>query len=84
MVLAAYKSIMLSIKILMAIIWILSGSLADWINSGAAARTAISHPIKCVIALPGSLIFNFITSLLTLIMYIVCTLAAFSILKYYM
>ena len=65
MVLAAYKSIMLSIKTLMAIIWMLSGSLADLSSRGAAANTAMTHPIKCVIALPGSLIFSFTTSLLT-------------------
>ena len=41
--------------------WSLSSADA-FKRSGAAANSAMSMPIKCVIALPGSLILNFIMS----------------------
>lgn len=39
-----------------------SGSLAALINSGAAAKRAMTIAMKCVIALPGSFSLNFIES----------------------
>ncbi len=51
---------MLSINMVSAITWILSGAEAAFIINGNAASRAISHPIKWVIALPGSLGLNFI------------------------
>jgi hypothetical protein len=55
MVLAPYKRIMLAAKIATAAV---VSPLSAFIISGAAAVTANSQPIKCVIALPGSLIVN--------------------------
>lgn len=40
----------------MDITYIWLGSCAAFISNGTAANIAISIPIKCVIALPGSLI----------------------------
>jgi hypothetical protein len=56
-VLAAYSKIILTAKIATATVVTPPSAL---IISGAAAIAAISHPIKCVIALPGSLIVKFI------------------------
>ena len=44
---------------------------ADLIKRGAAAKTAIIIPIKCVIALPGSRIVICIINLIFLFAYIV-------------
>ena len=57
-VLAAYKRIMLTINIVREITCTVSGADKARIIRGVAANTAISIPIKCVIALPGSFILK--------------------------
>ena len=53
-----YKRIMLTINIVREITCTVSGADKARIIRGVAANTAISIPIKCVIALPGSFILK--------------------------
>lgn len=66
MVLAAYSNIRLIAYTVIDMMYILLGSLAAFINKGTAAKIAISIPIKCVIALPGSLMCDLIASAILL------------------
>ena len=47
-----------------AMMYIFCGCAAARIRSGTDAKTAITIPIKCVIALPGSLMCSFLCGFL--------------------